>query len=166
VQFLVDGSKSGARIANGAAAICQPPKSGYSPSLALVLRYARRPRPARSGRRRRHRAIRPLVDDLPPQVYCSSLRFTGPLPIASADPCPARFCTSPDVDATAFTEFLVPHERSRRICALLRRRRVLRELPHLGRHSGASRDARGPSANGSSGDLPRPLPAGGTPLHP
>ena len=46
VQFVVDRSKSGARIANSAAAIGQPPKSGYSGMAqpCVVLRYARRPR--------------------------------------------------------------------------------------------------------------------------
>jgi hypothetical protein len=86
VQFAVDGSKSGARIANGAAAIGQPPKRGYS-RMAQPGVGAPTCASAWPGRRCAVASDvvreRPLVGRLAPQMNESNLSFTGPLPTAS-----------------------------------------------------------------------------------
>jgi len=89
VQLVVDNSKCGAGIADGTAAIGQPPKSGYSRmARPCVGTHARRPRPpadtgvaggdggARTARSFgtafvEARAGKPQIRDVPPTAQVS-----------------------------------------------------------------------------------------------
>jgi hypothetical protein len=87
VQFVVDGSKSAAWIANSAAAIGQPPKRGYSrmaqPCVGTPTCASASPARSCAVPAATSRANRALVGRLAPQMNWSSLSSTGPLPAGS-----------------------------------------------------------------------------------